>query len=120
MDEPDGPDDGRGPKTTDTPIAIDDRQHFETVLDANHVVLVDFYADWCGPCKTVAPIVEEIAAETQAVVTKIDTEANPKLAQECQVRGIPTLYLFVDAEPTERMVGVQTKETLVDVITSNA
>jgi thioredoxin 1 len=102
------------------PIHIESTAHLEEVLDDNHVVLVDFYADWCGPCKMLAPTVEEIAAETDAAVAKVDIDELQNLAREYQVQGVPTLYLFVDGETADRMVGVQDKATLVEKIEANA
>lgn len=100
----------------DEPIHIEDSTHFEEVLADNHVVLVDFYADWCGPCKMLEPTVEEIAAETDAAVAKVDIDAHQNLARDYQVQGVPTLYLFVDGETADRMVGVQDKPTLVEKV----
>jgi thioredoxin 1 len=102
------------------PVHIDSAAHLEEVLEDNHVVLVDFYADWCGPCKMLEPTVEEIAAETDAAVAKVDIDALQNLAREYQVQGVPTLYLFVDGETADRMVGVQDKATLVQKIEANA
>jgi thioredoxin 1 len=106
--------------TPDEPVHIDSVAHLEEVLEDNHVVLVDFYADWCGPCKMLEPTVEEIAAETDAAVAKVDIDALQNLAREYQVQGVPTLYLFVDGETTDRMVGVQDKPTLVQKIEAHA
>ncbi|WP_336133519.1 thioredoxin [Natronomonas amylolytica] len=106
--------------TPDEPVHIDSGAHLEEVLEDNHVVLVDFYADWCGPCKMLEPTVEEIAAETDAAVAKVDIDALQSLAQEYQVQGVPTLYLFVDGETADRMVGVQDKPTLVQKIEAHA
>jgi thioredoxin 1 len=102
------------------PIHIESTDHLEEVLEENHVVLVDFYADWCGPCKMLAPTVEEIAAETDAAVAKVDIDELQNLAREYQVQGVPTLYLFVDGETADRMVGVQDKATLTQKIEANA
>jgi len=80
------------------------------------VVLVDFYADWCGPCQMLEPIVESIAAETDAAVAKVDVDANQQLAAQYGVRGVPTLVLFAGGEKVQEMVGVQQKEALVAAI----
>lgn len=106
--------------TPDEPVAVEGAEHLERLLAKHDVVLVDFYADWCGPCKMLAPTVAEIAAETVATVLKVDIDAHQDLAAEYQVQGVPTLYLFVDGEVHERMVGVQDKATLVDAIESAA
>ncbi|GAB3037754.1 thioredoxin [Natronobiforma cellulositropha] len=108
--------------TTDaaTPVSVDTPEHFTSLLSSHQVVLADFYADWCGPCQMLAPILETIAADTQATVVKIDTEAHPKLAQRHGVRGLPTLVLFVGGEPAERLVGLQTEDALRTVVARHA
>jgi thioredoxin 1 len=107
-------------ESPDSPIDVQGGGHLDELLDENRIALVDFHADWCGPCKMLAPTVEEIAAETDAAALKIDIDANQDLAAEYQVQGVPTLYLFVDGEVEERMVGVQDKATLVQKIESVA
>jgi thioredoxin 1 len=84
------------------------------------LVLADFYADWCGPCQMLEPIVETIAADTSATVTKIDIDANQQLAAEYDVRGVPTLILFADGQPAERLVGMQDEAQLRSVIETHA
>jgi thioredoxin 1 len=98
------------------PIHIDGADHLESVLAEHDVVLADFYADWCGPCKMLAPTIEEIAAEEDATVVKIDIDANQPLAQRFGVRGVPTVHLFRDGEPAEEWVGVKEKGTYVSAI----
>jgi len=78
--------------------------------------LVDFYADWCGPCQMLEPVVESIAADTDATVAKVDVDANQGLAAEYGVRGVPTLVLFADGEPAERLVGMQDEARLRSAI----
>ncbi|MFC7134443.1 MULTISPECIES: thioredoxin [Salinibaculum] len=91
----------------------------ETVADAD-VVLADFYADWCGPCKMLEPIVADLAKETAATVAKVDVDANQQLAAQYGVQGVPTLVLFADGEPVERMVGVQQKDALAQKIAQHS
>ena len=102
------------------PVTVTGADHLEELLAENHVALVDFYADWCGPCKMLEPTVEELAAETGAAVLKVDIDAHQAIAQQYQVQGVPTLYLFVDGEPADRMVGVQEKATLANKIEQHA
>jgi thioredoxin 1 len=108
------------PESPEEPIEVEGPDHLEELLGEHAVVLVDFHADWCGPCKMLAPIVAEIAAETDATVLKVDIDAHQDLAAEYQVQGVPTLYLFGDGEVRDQMVGVQDKETLVGKIESIA
>ena len=100
----------------DEPIDVQGAEHLDELLEKHRVVLADFYADWCGPCKMLAPTVAEIATETDAAVLKIDIDAHQDLAAKYQVQGVPTLYLFADGEVHERMVGVQNKGSLVEKI----
>ncbi|GAB2777500.1 thioredoxin [Hymenobacter latericoloratus] len=81
-------------------------------------VLVDFYADWCGPCKTMAPILEQVAAQHQGKlkVIKIDVDRNPAAAQQFRVQSIPTLILFQKGQPVWRQAGVVSAAQLGQVV----
>lgn len=85
------------------------------VLDSEKPVLVDFYADWCGPCNMMAPIIEELASDLQgkARVGKINVDENQDLAMEYNVMSIPTLIIFKEGKEVKRMVGVRSKEELI-------
>ncbi len=84
------------------------------VLKATQPVLVDFTAVWCGPCKMLEPVVKELAAEWngKAKVVKLDVDNNAQIAMEYQVMGVPTLMLFVNGEPKERLTGYQPKKRI--------
>ena len=86
-------------------------------LSKDHLTLVDFWATWCGPCRMLSPIVEEVAAETNDVVfAKVDVDENMDLANALQITGVPTLMLFKDGQLVERVVGVRPKEDIVRMI----
>jgi thioredoxin 1 len=88
----------------------------DALVAENDVVLADFHADWCGPCQMLEPVVERLAAETDATVAKVDVDANQQLAGAYGVRGVPTLILFADGEQVEEIVGVQGEEQLRSLI----
>jgi thioredoxin 1 len=98
------------------PIHVEDADHLEELIAENAVVLVDYYADWCGPCKMLEPTVEEIAAETEAVVLKVDIDELQALAQDRGIRSVPTLEFYANGEQAERLIGVQDKANLVEII----
>jgi thioredoxin 1 len=100
----------------DEPIEIEDGTHFERVTDDYHVVLVDCYAEWCGPCQMMEPTIDSLAAETDGVVVKVDVDAHKQLAAQLGVQGVPTLVLYVDGEPVERLVGAQDEATLTNLV----
>lgn len=86
-------------------------------LSKDHLVLVDFWATWCGPCRMMAPILEEAAAEVKDVVfAKVDVDQNPDAAMDLRIQAVPTLMLFRDGEPVDRMIGVLDKKSLIEEI----
>jgi thioredoxin 1 len=98
------------------PVYVHGEGELRSTIGDSDVVLVDFFADWCGPCKQLEPIVERIAAGTDATVAKVDIDANQPLAAQYGVRSVPTLLLFADGEPVERLVGMQQEPQLRSLI----
>ena len=96
------------------PVAITDAEFEQEVLGADLPVLVDFWADWCQPCKMIAPIVEELAGEYEGKVTfaKMDVDSNPMTPTKYGIRGIPTLLLFKGGEAVQQVVGAVPKAVL--------
>jgi thioredoxin 2 len=95
------------PMLLDRPLKLTDETFDRTIEGAEVPVLVDFYADWCGPCKMMAPSVDQLAARVtgRALVTKLDTDASPKTAQRFDIRGIPTVVVFRDGKQAARQTG---------------
>jgi thioredoxin 1 len=96
-------------------IAVTDTTFEQEVLKAEVPVLVDFWATWCGPCRMLAPIIEEIAREQagKLKVVKVDVDENPRIAQQYGIMSIPTLILFKGGKPVERLVGYMPKAQLL-------
>ena len=101
-------------------LEITDANFDELVLQSDKPVLVDFWAAWCGPCRMVGPIIDEISTEFEgkAVVGKLDVDANQEFAAKYGVRNIPTVLVFKNGEVVQKHVGVSPKQTYADSITS--
>ncbi|MCB0307402.1 MAG: thioredoxin [Calditrichaeota bacterium] len=96
--------------------------NFETeVLKSDLPVLVDFWAEWCGPCKMIAPTIEQLAGEYEGKlkVGKIDVDVHQQMAMKYNVRGIPTLLIFKDGKPVEQIVGAYPKPAIVQKLTAH-
>ncbi|WP_310992179.1 thioredoxin [Aequorivita marina] len=94
------------------------KSNFKNIIDGETPVLVDFFADWCGPCKMLAPILKNVKDELgdSIKIVKIDVDKNQPLAQQYQVRGVPTMLLFQNGKQLWRQSGVLQKEELIAII----
>ena len=94
------------------------KDNFETaVQNSEKTVLVDFWASWCGPCRMVSPIVDEIAEENpQYLVAKVNVDEEPELAQKFGIQSIPTLIVFKDGKIADKMIGVRSKEQILGML----
>ena len=103
---------------TDKIINTTDANFDEDVLQSELPVLVDFWAAWCGPCKAIAPILEELADDYDGKVkiVKVDVDSNPQAASRFGIRNIPTLFVFKDGEKVDAVMGLQPKAELAKVL----
>ena len=97
------------------PVKVTDTTFEQLVVESDKLVLVDFWAEWCGPCKMIAPVLDQIAQELdgELVIGKLDIDENQDTAMAFGVMSIPTLLLFKDGTPVERIVGYQGKPQLM-------
>ena len=102
-------------------LEVTDATFDEVVLQSDKPVMVDFWAAWCGPCRMVAPIMDQLTSEYEgkAVITKVDVDANQEFAAKYGVRNIPTVLLFKNGEVVEKQVGVAPKATYAQKIDSH-
>ena len=102
-------------------LVITDSSFQETVLKSDKPVLVDFWAVWCGPCRTLGPIIEEVAAdfEGKAVVGKVDVDNNQEISMQYGIRNIPTVLIFKNGEVVDKLVGVTPKEIIAEKLSAH-
>lgn len=99
-------------------LHVKDRSFYEEVIKANCPVLVDFWAPWCGPCRMIAPTIDEIAEEYKDIlkVVKINTDHNPTTAAEYGIRSIPTVIIFINGKQVDSVIGAVPKSTLSNAL----
>ncbi|WP_103864172.1 thioredoxin [Aquimarina sp. I32.4] len=97
------------------------KSNFSTIIDSEKPVLIDFFADWCGPCKTLSPILKEVKDELGDTIkiVKINVDKNQPLASKYQVRGVPTMILFKKGQQLWRQSGVLQKNDIISIINSH-
>jgi len=94
---------------------------FKEIISGEKPVLVDFFAEWCGPCKMMAPVLKELSKDMgdRATILKVDVDKNPQAAQVFQVRGVPTFVIFKKGKPVWRQSGAMSKQVLAEALESN-
>ncbi|MDX1515786.1 MAG: thioredoxin [Woeseiaceae bacterium] len=105
-------------QTVTHPVVVGEQDFAERVLQSDQPVLVDFWAEWCGPCRALGPVIESLADEFdgRATVAKVDVDANQGLATRFGIRSIPTVVLFDRGQVVETFVGVRPKNAYVDAL----
>ena len=102
-------------------VEITDQSFQEMVLNSDKPVLVDFWAVWCGPCRMLGPIIEEVAAdfEGKAIVGKVDVDNNQQVSVDYGIRNIPTVLIFKNGEVVDKIVGVASKEVIAEKLSAH-
>lgn len=105
--------------TTSGPLHVTDASFEQDVMKSDKPVLVDFTASWCGPCRMIAPIIEELAGEYagKAVITKVDVDENPEISMNYGIRSVPTLMIFKGGQVVDQIIGAVSKDKIVAKLT---
>ncbi|NGM70702.1 thioredoxin [Natronolimnobius sp. AArcel1] len=111
---------GSTPQSPVEPLHIDGKDHLDEVVASHDVVLVDFFAEWCGPCKMLEPVLDDLARKTEGTIAKVDVDQHPQLASAYGVRGVPTLILYVDGEQVEQHTGALPADRLQTLIETHS
>lgn len=93
-----------------------DEDAFDELISQHPAVLVDFYADWCGPCQQMEPMMDELVVDVDFPIVKVDVDQFPEIASQYDVRSIPTFLAFKEGEVAERLIGVQSNDSLVEAL----
>ena len=106
----------------DTPIIVKDETFEREVLKARGTVLMDCWAPWCGPCRTIGPIMEQLAAESNGRyrIAKLNVDENPRTASQFQIQSIPTMLIFKDGQLVDRLVGAMPKPAIISRLQAHA
>ncbi|MEG0069107.1 thioredoxin [Cetobacterium sp.] len=99
-------------------LSLNNSNFKSEVIEKKGLVLVDFWADWCGPCKMLAPILEELSEETEATVCKVNVDESGDLAGDYGIRSIPTMIIFKDGVKIDQIVGLRQKSELLEKLNS--
>ncbi|HUQ98738.1 MAG TPA: thioredoxin [Gemmatimonadaceae bacterium] len=110
------------PMLLDRPVLLNDETFARTIAESDAPVFVDFYADWCGPCKMMAPHVDELARKVQgrALIAKLDTDRSPASAGSFQIRGIPTVIIFKQGKPVVQQAGAAQQVAALEALLARA
>lgn len=99
-------------------LSLNNSNFKSEVIESKGLVLVDFWADWCGPCKMLAPILEELSGETEAKICKVNVDESGDLAGDYGIRSIPTMIMFKDGVKVDQIVGLRQKSELLEKLNS--